>query len=177
MAKDLPVHLAGSIPLWNPETWDFRVFGLVESPLTLSHAEFEAIPRVERISDLHDVSTWSVLDNRWEGVPAREIVARVRPLPQAAFVLLHADGGASASLPLSDLLRVDVLLATRRGGVVLPPEQGAPLRIVVPHRYAFKSLRWLRAIEVLDREQKGFFEARGYSASADPWKDDRFAES
>ncbi len=176
VTSEFPMTLPPSgLPHFIPETWDLRVFGLVDSALTLAHADFLALPRVAVTADLHSVDTWSVLDNRWEGVLARELMARAHPRPEARFVLVHADGGLSTCLPLADLLRTDVVLADRRNGQPLHPGLGYPARLVVPHRYSYKSAKWVRAFEVLSEEQPGYWELRGYSRTADPWTDDRFA--
>jgi DMSO/TMAO reductase YedYZ molybdopterin-dependent catalytic subunit len=169
-----PVLHHGPIPPFDPATWDFRVFGLVERPLRLTWDEFRALPRTTATADLHCVSRWSKLDNAWEGVPARELVARARPAPEARFVLLHADGGYTANLPLAAL--DDLLLALAHDGQELTPEHGYPVRAVVPGRYAWKSAKWLRAIELLADDRPGFWEQYGYSTNADPWREERFAE-
>jgi DMSO/TMAO reductase YedYZ molybdopterin-dependent catalytic subunit len=169
-----PVLHHGQIPPFDPATWDFRVFGLVEQPLRLTWHEFRALPRTTATTDLHCVSRWSKLDNAWEGVPARELVARARPAPEARFVLLHADGGYTANLPLAAL--DDLLLALAHDGQELTPEHGYPVRAVVPGRYAWKSAKWLRAIELLADDRPGFWEQYGYSTNADPWREERFAE-
>jgi DMSO/TMAO reductase YedYZ molybdopterin-dependent catalytic subunit len=95
-------------------------------------------------------------------------------LPDARFVVFHGEGGYRANLPL-DALTPDVLLATELDGAPLPPERGGPLRLIAPSRYAWKSVKWLRGVEFVRDDAPGFWEGYGYSATADPWTDDRFA--
>jgi DMSO/TMAO reductase YedYZ molybdopterin-dependent catalytic subunit len=125
-----PVLHYGSVPSFDPKTWDFRVYGLVQSPLTLTWDEFNALPKVQRTSDFHCVTRWSRFDNRWEGVAFREVLKRVRPTKEAAYVLVHAEQGYTANLPLADLDRDEVLLATHHDGQPLEPDHGYPLRLI-----------------------------------------------
>jgi DMSO/TMAO reductase YedYZ molybdopterin-dependent catalytic subunit len=170
-----PVLHYGSVPRFDPETWDFRVYGTVESPLRLSWPDFNDLPKVTRQSDFHCVTRWSRFDNEWQGVAFREILARVHPNPQASHVLVHAEQGFTANIPLADLDREKVLLATHHDGEPLSPDHGYPLRLIVPHLYAWKSVKWVRALEFLDHDQAGFWEQNGYHMYGDPWREQRFS--
>ena len=171
-----PVLHHGPIPPFDPATWDFRVFGLVDEPLCFTWEEFRALPRVTVAADLHCVTRWSKLDNTWEGVPVREILARAKVRPDARFVLLHAEGRFTANLPLEAFAAEDALLALRHNGQDLTPEHGFPLRAIAPNRYAWKSAKWLRGIEFLATDRLGFWEEYGYNSNADVWQEERFAE-
>src|SRR5882724_12104453 len=168
-----PVLHYGSLPRFDPATWDFKVTGLVETSLRLTWQEFNRLPRMAVTRDFHCVTRWSRFDNRWEGVAFREILRRVRLKPGAAFVLVHAEQGFTANVPLADLDRDDVLFATHHDGVPLTLDHGYPLRLVVPHLYAWKSVNWARALEFLDHDQPGFWEQNGYHMYGDPWKEQR----
>ena len=126
-----PVLHYGSVPRFDPDTWDLRITGLVDSPLTLSWKEFNALPKIQRTSDFHCVTRWSRFDNRWDGVAFRELLARVHPRPEAAYVLVHAEQGFTANVPLADLDREEVLLATHHDGRA--PHRRARLS-PAPHR-------------------------------------------
>lgn len=171
-----PVLHDGSIPPFDPATWDFRVFGLVERPLGYGWDEFRALPRVTIHADMHCVTRWSKLDNDWEGVSGRYVMERAGLRPDAKFVLFHCDGGYTANLPIEVFHDDEVLFALKHDGEDLTPEHGYPLRAVVPKRYAWKSAKWLRGVEFLAADQPGFWERYGYSNSADPWREERFAE-
>jgi DMSO/TMAO reductase YedYZ molybdopterin-dependent catalytic subunit len=171
-----PVLHHGSIPTFNPATWDLRVFGLVERPFRLNWEELLAVPRVTVRADMHCVTRWSKLDNSWEGISAHELMARAGVQPEARFVLFHSDGGYTANIPVESFNDDDVLLAVKHNGEELSPEHGYPLRSVVPRRYAWKSAKWLRGIEFLSEDQLGFWEKYGYNNHADPWLEERFAE-
>ena len=132
-----PVLHHGSVPRFDPNTWDLRITGLVDNPLTLNWKEF---------------TRWSRFDNRWDGVAFRELLTRVRPKPEAAYVLLHAEQGYTANVPLADLDREEVLLATHHDGEPLSADHGFPMRLIVPHLYAWKSVKWLRGLEFLDHD-------------------------
>ncbi|HEV3207507.1 MAG TPA: sulfite oxidase-like oxidoreductase [Terriglobales bacterium] len=170
-----PVLHYGSVPSFDPARWDLRVYGLVEAPLTLNWKEFNSLPRIQRMSDFHCVTRWSRFDNRWDGVAFRELLARVRPRPEAAYVLVHAEQGFTANLSMADLDREEVLLATHHDGEPLTADHGFPLRLIVPHLYAWKSVKWVRGFEFLDHDQPGFWEQNGYHMYGDPWKKQRFS--
>jgi DMSO/TMAO reductase YedYZ molybdopterin-dependent catalytic subunit len=170
-----PVLHYGSVPKFDPKAWDFRIYGLVETPLRLTWAEFNALPKVHTTSDFHCVTRWSRFDNQWEGVAFRELLRRVKLKPGAAYVLVHAEQGFTANLPLADLDRDEVLLATHHDGEPLTADHGYPLRLIVPHLYSWKSVKWVRALEFLDHDAPGFWEQNGYHMHGDPWKEQRFS--
>ena len=171
-----PVLHYGSVPPFDPERWDFGVYGLVETALTLTWKEFNALPTVETKSDFHCVTRWSRFDNHWKGVSVRELLGRAKVKPGAAFVLIHAEQGYTANVPLADLDRDDVLLATHHDGEPLPADHGYPLRLIVPHLYAWKSVKWVRGLELLDHDTAGFWEQNGYHMYGDPFQEQRFSE-
>ena len=169
-----PVLHYGSVPRFDPARWDFQVRGLVETPLRFSWAEFNALPRIRVTSDFHCVTRWSRFGNHWEGVAFRELLDRAKLGPRAGYVLVHAEQGFTANVPLVDLDRDNVLFATHRDGAPLTAEHGYPLRLVVPHLYDWKSVKWVRGIEFLDHDVPGFWEQNGYHMYGDPWKEQRF---
>jgi DMSO/TMAO reductase YedYZ molybdopterin-dependent catalytic subunit len=171
-----PVLHYGSVPRFDPERWDFRVYGLVHNPLRLSWREFGQLPRTKHVSDFHCVTRWSRFDNEWSGVAMKEILSLARPMPLATHVLIHAEEGFTANVPLVDLDRDDVLLATHHGDSPLTADHGFPMRLIVPHLYAWKSVKWLRGLEFLDRDHAGFWEQNGYHMYGDPWREQRFGE-
>jgi DMSO/TMAO reductase YedYZ molybdopterin-dependent catalytic subunit len=174
-----PVLHVGAEPRFDPATWDLKAGGLVEAPLTLTWAEVLALPRREVTTDFHCVTRWSTFDNRWEGVPVREVLSRVRPRPEARFVMALGHVGEqrygySTNVPLADLDRDDVLLAMRRNGEDIDAEHGGPLRLVVPHLYAWKSCKWIRGLIFMDENRPGYWERHGYHMRGDPFREERF---
>ena len=171
-----PILHYGSVPRTDLATWDFKVYGLVEAPQRWTWDEFEKLPRVKVRSDIHCVTRWSRYDNLWEGVSVREVLDRARVRPEARHVIAHAEQGFTANLPLTELQNDDVLLADRHDGEPLTPDHGWPLRLVVPRRYFWKSAKWIRALELTDRDAPGFWERNGYHNEADPWREERFSD-
>jgi DMSO/TMAO reductase YedYZ molybdopterin-dependent catalytic subunit len=177
-----PVLHNGSVPRFDPKGWDFRVWGQVARPLHLSWEEFQALPQTEVVADMHCVTRWSRFDNRWQGILAREVIERAQPTAAAQFVLVHAEPfdsaqgreGYTANVPLQDLLRTNVLFVHSHDGEPLSPEHGYPLRLVVPHLYAWKSVKWVRGLELLERDVPGFWEQNGYHIYGDPAKEQRY---
>ena len=171
-----PVLTYGRTPRFDPRKWSFRAFGLVEEEVSFSWEELQALPRVEVACDIHCVTRWSRLDNRFEGVSVREIVRRVRPKPEAKYVMVHADPDYTTNLALADLVADDVVLALRHDGQDLTPDHGGPLRLVVPKLYFWKSAKWVRGFEFLDVNPPGFWEVNGYHMHADPWAEERYSD-
>jgi DMSO/TMAO reductase YedYZ molybdopterin-dependent catalytic subunit len=170
-----PVLHYGSVPIFEPAKWDFRVGGLVENTRCFTWDEFRALPQTETVSDFHCVTRWSRLDNRWKGVSFTEVLNRVQAKPGARYVLVLAEEGYSANVPLDDLLDPDVLFAFDHDGAPLAAEHGGPLRLIVPRLYAWKSVKWVRGFTLLDHDQLGFWEQNGYHEYGDPWKEQRYA--
>jgi len=174
--EKFPVLHYGSTPRTDLASWDFKVFGEVDGPFSLTWAEFKALPRKTVQTDIHCVTRWTKLDTTWEGVPIQEILNRAQLRPGAKFVLAHSEQGYTANLPLSILDDDDVLLADTFGGEPLELEHGWPLRLLVPKRYFWKSAKWIRGLEFVDHDILGFWERYGYNNDADPWKEERFSE-
>ena len=176
LTEKFPVLHYGSVPRTDLAKWDFRVFGLVENPFTLTWEAFRTLPRKSVTTDIHCVTRWSKLDTTWEGVPIQAILSLAQVKPEASFVVAHCEQGYTANLPLSVLDDDDVLLADTYAGQPLEPEHGYPLRLLVPKRYFWKSAKWLRGLELLEHDRLGFWERYGYHNDADPWKEERFSE-
>jgi DMSO/TMAO reductase YedYZ molybdopterin-dependent catalytic subunit len=176
VTEKFPVLHYGSVPRADLATWDFRVYGEVDSPFALTWTEFGLLPRKQVATDIHCVTRWSKLDTMWEGVPIGEVLTRAQLRPTATHVLAHCEQGYTANLPLSVLDDDDVLLADTFDGKPLDPEHGYPLRLLVPKRYFWKSAKWLRGLEFLPRDILGFWERYGYHNDADPWKEERYSD-
>jgi DMSO/TMAO reductase YedYZ molybdopterin-dependent catalytic subunit len=175
LVRGWPVLHYGAIPRFDEATWDFRVYGAVEHEYSLSYSELKELGPAKVGADMHCVTGWTTLDNEWEGVPFRTIAERARPKPDAAWVVAHCDHGYTSNLSLQAMLDDDVLLAWGNRGEPLTPEHGFPLRLVVPKRYAWKSAKWVRALELTVENRRGFWEVRGYHNHADPWREERYS--
>jgi DMSO/TMAO reductase YedYZ molybdopterin-dependent catalytic subunit len=174
--EKFPVLHYGSVPRADLSTWDFKVYGEVDDPSTLTWGEFQQLPRKQVHTDIHCVTRWSKLDTTWEGVPIQAVLELAQVRPTATHVVSHAEQGYTANLPLAILDDDDVLLADTYDGKPLEPEHGYPLRLLVPKRYFWKSSKWVRGLEFLDHDQLGFWERYGYNNDADPWKEERFSD-
>lgn len=170
-----PVLHVGDVPRFDPQTWDFRISGLVEEPLRLTWDEFTRLPMKEITADMHCVTRWSRFDVRWEGVPFAEVANLVRLKPEAKYVMVHAEVGFTSNVPLDDLLRPTTIFALKHNGEPLPADHGYPVRLVVPHLYAWKSVKWVRGIEFMAQDAPGFWEENGYNMYGDPFQEQRFS--
>jgi DMSO/TMAO reductase YedYZ molybdopterin-dependent catalytic subunit len=180
-----PVLHYGPVPPFNPASWDLRVWGEVETPQRWSWDEFNQLPRQRLIMDIHCVTRWSKFDTVWEGVSVRSLVEAglVRIKPGAQYVMQHAEYGFTANLPLAVVLQENFLLATHFNGEPLSPDHGYPLRGVIgflpgqpqlESPYFWKGAKWLRGLEFMTADRRGFWEQAGYHNRADVWKEERF---
>jgi DMSO/TMAO reductase YedYZ molybdopterin-dependent catalytic subunit len=180
-----PVLHYGPVPVFDENSWDFKVWGEVEKPFKLSWMEFNQLPRSEIVMDIHCVTRWSKFETTWEGVKVKTLIegGLLKINPNARYVLQHAENGFSANLPLEVILADNFLLATHFNHEPISPDHGFPLRGVVgaiPKRkelkdvYFWKGAKWLRGLEFLKEDRPGFWEEAGYHNEADIWKEERF---
>jgi DMSO/TMAO reductase YedYZ molybdopterin-dependent catalytic subunit len=170
-----PVLHYGQAHVIDTAKWAFTITGLVEQQRRLTFAEFSALPLVKVASDIHCVTSWSRLDNLWEGVSASTVRNLVTLKPRAAFVIVHAAGGFTANLTLDDFLQPDVLFALMHDSKPITPEHGYPVRLVVPRLYFWKSAKWVTGIEFTAEDRPGFWESAGYHNHGDPWTEERYS--
>ncbi len=170
-----PVLHYGPVPKTTLEAWDLRVFGATAGGAEhrWDWGQLGELPRTEVAADFHCVTKFSLLDSSWTGVPAAVLLELAPPAPEATHVMVWAEYGYSANLPLDDFAQG--MLATHRDGERLSPQHGYPLRLVVPQLYAWKGPKWVRSVEYLTEDRRGFWEERGYHNRADPWKEQRYA--
>jgi len=184
LTQKFPVLHYGAVPAFDPLNWDFRVFGEVETPLRLTWAEFEQLPRTRLKMDIHCVTRWSKFDTEWEGVSVTSLIdaGLIRLKPDAKFVIQNAEYGFSANLPLQVVLQENFLMATHYEGKPITPDHGYPLRGVIgaiPQKkqlktpYFWKGAKWLRALEFTAEDKPGFWEQAGYHNEADVWLEER----
>ena len=177
LTEKWPVLHYGGVPHTPLDRWTFRVFGLVENPTVWTYEDFMALPQGSTESvDIHCVTRWTKFENVFEGIPFKEVYDRVKPKPEASHVLIHAEQGFTANLPLSDLMAPNVIFAHKNNGEEISDEHGWPLRLVVPHLYFWKSAKWVRGLEFLDHDEPGFWEDAGYHMRGDPWKEERYRD-
>jgi DMSO/TMAO reductase YedYZ molybdopterin-dependent catalytic subunit len=180
--RNWPVLDLGEQPDLALDTWHLEIAGLVDNPFTLDWQAFLALPQVDDVSDFHCVTSWSRFDNHWRGVPFKALAELAVPQEGARFVLCTGYDFApgtyipyTTNLPLERAVEDDVLLVHTWEGRPLPREHGGPCRMITPKLYAWKGAKWIRKIEFLAEDLKGFWEVRGYSNSAEPWFNDRYA--
>jgi DMSO/TMAO reductase YedYZ molybdopterin-dependent catalytic subunit len=174
LVTDFPVLDLGVQPDVARAKWRLRVEGLVANRLALDADGFAALPRSERVNDIHCVTAWSRYDNLWEGVAALDLLEMAQPLPEARHVVFHCYDGYTTNVPLDAFARPENLVATHWNGTPLERVHGGPARIVIPHLYFWKSAKWVTRIELRAEDQPGFWEVRGYHNNGDPWTEERY---
>lgn len=172
--KDHPT-IGGSVPKIDLRKWILTIEGEVKKSVKLSWNDLLKLPTVESVSDFHCVEGWSVLGLKWEGIRFKRIVTMVEPEDTVKFVSFGCADKYTTSLSLKELLGGNILLAYKLDGKYLEEGIGAPLRLVVPDKYAYKSAMWITRIKFTSRKEIGYWESRGYSDTADVWKNDRFS--
>ena len=174
LTTDWPVLDLGAQPDVTPARFRLDIDGTVRRPLSLTLAEFISLPQQDSVSDMHCVTQWSRFDNRWRGVAARILLEMVEPLSSASHVVLHAHDGYATNLRLDQFDQPDVFLVHSWEGAPISREHGGPVRALVPRLYLWKSAKWIRRIELADRDKPGFWERNGYHNNADPWREERY---
>ncbi len=175
LTTGFPVLDLGSKPEIPPAQWTLTLDGLVERPAVLDWAQFNALPQVEDVSDFHCVTSWSKYDCAWRGVAFTTLYELAQPKAEARFVYFTGYDGYSTNAPLEQCLDDDVLVATHFAGQPLTAEHGGPARVIIPKLYAWKGAKFVRGVTFLAEDKLGFWEVRGYSNGADPWKEERYA--
>lgn len=175
LAKGFPVLTYGETPQVTPAEWQLRVWGLV-TPRTLTWEDLMALPQSDFTADFHCVTTWSKLDVQWRGVKVTDLMQGLEIDPKAAHIMEHCYGGYTTNIALDDFLREENFLAHTLFGEPLPPDHGGPVRLVVPHLYAWKSAKWLNGLEFLEQEELGFWERNGYHRRGEPWAEERYSD-
>jgi len=171
----LPVLHVGEIPSFDAARWRLELSGEVETPASLAWSEVREMEEVEVVAPIHGATGWSRLENRWRGVRFAKIAQRVSPRETVRFVRVSDGELYDTTLPLEAMLESDVLLARMLDERPLASAHGGPLRLVVPSRYAWKSVKWVRVVEFLREDRPGFWETRGFDGNADPWREERWA--
>jgi DMSO/TMAO reductase YedYZ molybdopterin-dependent catalytic subunit len=169
-----PVLHYGRVPKIDVKKWSFKITGLVDKEITLTYDEFTALPRVEVFSDIHCVTTWSRLNNTWEGVSASIIRDLAAIKGEANYVMVEGAKGFTTNLPLEDFFQEDVLFTLKHDGQDLTAEHGGPVRLVVPRLYFWKSAKWVTGVRFMAKDAPGFWERAGYHMHGDPWKEERY---
>jgi len=167
--------IMSSNPKLDLKTYALVIDGEVANPVKLGWDDILKLPKTVSISDFHCVEGWSVLNCKWEGVLFREIVKLVKLKETTKFATFECADGYVTSLTVAELAGDDVLLAYKLDGKELEEGLGFPLRLVVPSKYAYKSALWVTRVRFTSKKELGFWERRGYSDTADVWKNDRFS--
>ncbi len=175
LTERFPILHEGEVPTYDMDLWTLRVFGNIDKEVVLTYDDILKMKQTTITTDIHCVTRWSRFDNKFKGVLFRDFLNEIGVSPKGKFVMLHADYDYTANVALSDLDRDDVLLAHSFDGEPLTDKHGWPLRLIVPHLYFWKSVKWIRGIEFMDDNKPGFWEQNGFHMNGDPFKEERFS--
>ncbi|MDC1141647.1 molybdopterin-dependent oxidoreductase [Planctomycetota bacterium] len=168
-----PVLDLGIHPAITRKEWQLEIKGAATAQ-SLDWSVFSAMPQETVTTDFHCVTTWSLFDAKVTGVRWPVFLNSLNVQANATHVMFYAYDGYSTNLPLEELLKPDCMVIHSFDGEPLSREHGGPVRTWVPHIYAWKSIKWIKAIEFLTEDRKGYWENRGYHNEADPWLEQRF---
>jgi DMSO/TMAO reductase YedYZ molybdopterin-dependent catalytic subunit len=174
LTNGFPVLTYGDTPIVDKATWQFRVWGLATEK-TFTWDDFMAMPQSDFTADFHCVTTWSKLDVQWTGVKVLDFIKSIEVDPSAVHVMEYCYGGYTTNISMEDFLREENFFAHTLFGEPLPAEHGGPMRLVVPHLYAWKSAKWINGLEFLSHEELGFWERNGYHRRGEPWAEERYS--
>jgi DMSO/TMAO reductase YedYZ molybdopterin-dependent catalytic subunit len=163
---NVPVFYAEGIPKYDLDKWTVRVEGLVETPHIYTFAQVLGWQQSTVDARLTSVSGWSVR-LPWQGTLWRDFLPIAKPLPTATHVTFVSMGGYESNCPLAKLDHPRVLLCHSIDGERLEREYGAPLRMIVPNLWGYKSVKGLARIIFVSHEEGGFWEDRGYTRNAE----------
>jgi DMSO/TMAO reductase YedYZ molybdopterin-dependent catalytic subunit len=175
VTRKWPVLDLGVRPKVDRQNFRLLLDGACDAPQELSFEDLLALPQVEEESDFHCVTTWSRMDLRFKGVRFFDIAAHAEPHEDARHVMCHGSDGYTTNLSLEEALKPDVLVTYQVDGEPLDYEHGGPVRLITPQLYAWKGSKWLCRIEFMTDNRLGFWEERGYSNTAYPWRNDRYS--
>ncbi|MBI4288490.1 MAG: molybdopterin-dependent oxidoreductase [Chloroflexi bacterium] len=150
---ELPKFPTAHMPAFDRVAWRLTVDGLVSNPLSLTHDDVLALPRIDQVSSFSCVEGWRVSDNRWEGVAVSTLLERAGLWPEARYVIFHA-GAFFVSLSVTTAMKPTTLLAHSLNGGLLPPEHGFPLRLVAPGKQCYYGVKWVQRLEVVRRARQ-----------------------
>ncbi|MFC6825555.1 sulfite oxidase-like oxidoreductase [Halopelagius fulvigenes] len=170
-----PVLSKSGTPSWDRDSWQFEAWGAVEDELSLSYEEFTSLPSETQIQDFHCVTGWSKFDCEFTGVTFPTLAERAGVEDDAVHVMFHALDGYTTNLSLEECRRQEVMFVYEYDGDPLPADHGGPLRVVTPHKYAYKGAKWVSGVEFLTEPERGYWEKRGYSNTANPWNEERYS--
>jgi DMSO/TMAO reductase YedYZ molybdopterin-dependent catalytic subunit len=177
LQRGWPVTHYGPVPRFKPDRWEFRVFGATSDgdKTTWNHSEFSALPYSTVVADFHCVTKFSMQDVEWGGVATSTVAKLAPPADDVTHVMVWAEYGFSSNLRIEDFLDGQSIFATRRAGEPLTAEHGFPVRLIVPRLYAWKGPKWVRGVEYMTADRRGFWEERGYHNIGDPWREQRYS--
>ncbi|MEX0270193.1 sulfite oxidase-like oxidoreductase [Leptolyngbyaceae cyanobacterium UHCC 1019] len=174
LAKGFPVLTYGDTPQIGFKDWTLRICGLAQKVI-FTWDDLMAMPQSDFTADFHCVTTWSKLDVEWRGVKVVDFMKHVEVDPKAVHIMEHCYGDYTTNISMNDFLREENFFAHTLFGEPLPAEHGGPLRLVVPHLYAWKSAKWLNGLEFLAQTELGFWERNGYHQRGEPWAEERYS--
>lgn len=169
-----PVLTKGDTPAVDDD-WTLSVTGAVEEHQEFTQAELRELGVATQRQDFHCVTGWSKFDCEFTGITFPTLAEAVGVDDDVEHVMFAAHDGYTTDLTFAACDREEVLFVWGYDGEPLPAEHGGPLRVVTPHKYAYKGAKWVSGVEFLTESERGYWERRGYSDSANPWNEERYS--
>lgn len=172
--KRFIIYTINGVPEVDREKYRFELFGEVDKPLSMDLSEMERMSSVTIKRDFHCVTKWSIKDCEWQGVPFSELASKAGARKEASFAYAYCLDGYTTVIPMENMS--DAIVATKLNGEPISSKQGAPVRLVVPSLYGWKSAKWLHAIELMREYRDGYWEERGYHERGDFMLEERYKD-
>lgn len=176
LVENFPVLTAGATPTVETANWSFSVRNGIRPVTNWTWDAFQNLPMTRMVRDIHCVTTWSKFDTAWEGVLVTDLLEAAGFTAPPAFVLAHCYDGYTCNLPTEALLQDRAMIALKYDGKPLARDHGGPARLLVPHLYFWKSAKWVKDLQFIDKDTGGFWELRGYHNYGDPWLEQRYSD-
>jgi len=166
------IDVALQVPQIDPDSWQLKITGLVDTEVTIGYAELLALPLTEHVTTIacvsNEVGGGLIGNATWLGYPIRELLAKAGPQAGADMVLSSGPDGFSAGTPIEALTdpNREALLAVGMNGEPLPTEHGFPARMIVPGLFGYVSAtKWVTEMRVTRfADAQGYWTPRGWDA-------------
>jgi DMSO/TMAO reductase YedYZ molybdopterin-dependent catalytic subunit len=158
----LNVRFIKAIKPVDPAKWVLKVDGLCERPGSFTLTAIKKLTKTTQVSRMTCVEGWSG-KARWGGIRPQTLFEVVKPKKKAKFLHFYSADDYYEHISLEELLKARILFAYEMDDKPLPDIYGGPLRLLMPSRYGYKSVKTIMRVEFVEKDGSGYWSDRGYS--------------
>ena len=167
---DFYVTSIDATPTVDLERWTLSIEGLTQHSRIWTYDELLKRSRTSIVATLECIGNplggEQIGTAKWTGIPLHELLDEVGVSEDAIDLVLYGADGYSDSFSISRAREKDVLLALMMNDVPLPPDHGFPVRMIVPGLYGIKNVKWLKKLELVDHDYRGYWQREGWPEDA-----------